>query len=439
MINLNWQTITSRNAVLLAITGVCLFTMFNLKSGNERWKSILSNDARGYYAYLPALIIYGDPTFAASSAIELTKLEFTHYRLAYGNGAVNKYLVGTAIAQLPFFLMAHTFAISTGNVSDGYTRLYGLSVAIAAIFYLIFGCFQLYHFLSNFTKAEKHLPLVIAFIVFGTNLFYYTVVESGMSHVYSFAFVALFVRYAYKALNSYDLSALYIAAIALAIIVLIRPVNILVLLFIPAFFKNPIQTFLAVFKNYKTQLFLPVLVMLLLMGVQPLMYFLSSGEWFVDSYPGEGFDFTNPHMWDFLFSFKKGLFVYAPVLAFASMGIFVIWKSSKPQAVYLVGGFLFLVYMLSSWTNWWYGGSFGSRVLVEYLVIFAFLLQLILDRIQTMKLKRSIIATICALALFTQFQSWQYRKGIIHWEKMNAERYWDVLFDVERLDQKDWK
>ena len=85
-----------------------------------------------------------------------------------------------------------------------------------------------------------------------------------------------------------------------------------------------------------------------------------------------------------------------------------------------------LVFILSSWWSWWYGGSFGSRVLVEYLPVFGLLLALLLNRYKRFFLKIILVMLIA----FCQFQTYQYRYYLIHWEDMTREKYFNVFLKL---------
>ena len=42
----------------------------NINWGGNNWKTVLESDAKGYYAYLPAVFIYNDPNFGFFDEIE---------------------------------------------------------------------------------------------------------------------------------------------------------------------------------------------------------------------------------------------------------------------------------------------------------------------------------------------------------------------------------
>ena len=77
-------------------------------------------------------------------------------------------------------------------------------------------------------KVISHEKAVTFSTVLNTEaILYYTVVEPGMSHVYSFAFTSLFFLQALRFFNSPRIPGLMGLFVLLALICLIRPVNVL--------------------------------------------------------------------------------------------------------------------------------------------------------------------------------------------------------------------
>ncbi len=412
----------------------------NLNWGGEHWKGILRTDAKGYYAYLPAVFVYQDLNFNFFESIEKNKYYdaccFFDYRIYKPDGRdINKYYCGTAVAQLPFFLIAHAASHAGSYEPDGYSKLYPISICIATLFYLLIGLLYLNSILDLYKIKEIHKCLVLTIAVFGTNLFYYTVGEPGMSHVFSFAFITMFIYYAKLFFTSSMAKLLLVMGALLGIIVLIRPVNGLIVFVLP-FLAGDIQSlkqgFFQAMRN-KRHLVAGFCLFVAVLSIQLIYYKLSTGDFLVYSYADEGFNFLEPHIFDILFSYKKGLFLYTPIFLISLMGIYYLWKSSNFE-FYSMALFLFLiVYVFSSWWIWFYGGSFSSRVFVEYIAIFMVLLAIALSRIESKNFRRCFVAATSFFVLLCQVQTYQYRYYIIHWSDMTKEKYWDSYLQIGRL------
>ncbi|WP_156026817.1 hypothetical protein [Sporocytophaga myxococcoides] len=412
----------------------------NLNWGKDHWKAIIESDAKGYYAYLPAVFIYKDLNFDFFQFIEKEKYYnenlFYDYRTNTSNGKViNKYYCGTALVQLPFFIIAHFSSYLGHYEMDGYSKLYPVLISIAAIFYLLMGLFYLDSILDLYKVSEPQKILVLLSAVFGTNLFYYTVGEPGMSHIYSFAFIAMFIFYVKLFFLSFKNKYIIIISILLGIILLIRPINGLIVFIIP-FLASNISAIKEGFNkamSEKWQLVLSFCILTTILSIQLIYYKLATGDFLVYSYAEEGFNFLKPHISEILFSYKKGLFIYTPMFLLSLTGTYYLWKSSKFE-FYSIITFLFLiVYIFSSWWMWYYGGSFSSRVFVEYIALFMILLAIALNRMQSRLLRIGYISSIVFFIFLCQLNTYQYRYNIIHWSEMTKEKYWNSYLQIGRL------
>jgi len=423
---------------ILALSAVVLLLVSsNLNWHKETWKTVLTSDARGYYAYLPAVLIYHDLNFGFFEEIENGKyhdeLIYYDYRANHKGIPINKYFVGTAIAELPFFLAAHAVAHIQEADADGYSKPYMVWMTLPAILYVWLGMVWMNGWLKRYSISATHRVIVLLSFVFGTNMFLYTVHEPGMSHIYSFAFVSAFLLAASRWFDEAKPTHLIASALALGMITLIRPVNILIVLafpFLAGSWSNFIGHFSILLRQWKTTL-LSTVLFAAVVSIQPLLYYLATGSFWIYSYGSEGFNFLNPHILDFLISYKKGFFLYAPLALIALIAGMVWWKRSRFERFALISFLAFIVYVLASWWNWWYGGSFGSRVMIEFMPFFMLLLALALKEMGSMA-KRITFVLIFASVAMCQIQSFQYRYFIIHWENTDKDAYWDVFLQLDK-------
>ncbi|HOT89793.1 MAG TPA: hypothetical protein PL028_09660, partial [Bacteroidales bacterium] len=152
----------------------------------------------------------------------------------------------------------------------------------------------------------------------------------------------------------------------------------------------------------------------------------------VYSYGDEGFNFMSPQIFNILFSYKKGLFLYTPILLLSLTGAYFLWKNARFEFYSFFGFFFLITYILSSWWCWYYGGSFSSRVYVEYIAVFMILLGTLIERVNRKWIRNMFISSIIALIVICQIQTYQYRYYLIHWSEMTKEKYWDVFMKIEK-------
>jgi hypothetical protein len=305
--------------------------------------------------------------------------------------------------------------------------LYPILISISALFYLLIGLVFLNKTLNFYQISEKQKSLVLIASVFGTNLFNYVIVEPGMSHLFSFTFVALFIYYTKVYFTTFNTKHFLMLGFILAFIILIRPINGLIIFSLPFLAGNTTilkQGFLQILKS-KIYLLLGISIFLAIISIQFIYYKIATGSFLAYSYGEEGFDFLNPHMIDMLFSYRKGLFLYTPLFLLSLAGAYYLWQSSKFQ-FFAIALFLFLlVYVFSSWWMWYYGGSFSARVFVEYIPFFMILLAIALQQLPSNLIRKIFTSLIIFFILLCQFQTYQYRYYVIHWSDMTKEMYWD--------------
>lgn len=393
-------------------------------------------DAQGYYGYLVAIFLersfdwqqvigsYGS-TYYGKGAVDFT--------VQTDLGSVNKYYVGTAIMVLPFFLVTCAVAWLLGFPVDAYSPPFHIGAMLTALFYIGLGIYFLVRFLKE--KGIGHnIAMFVGITCFlASGLVYYSAQEPLMSHAYSFSVFCIFLFTANRAMELPGIKWAAGAAAVFALIILIRPSNGLILFSVP-FIAGGFGPFITKLKR-KPQLwrlfFIAAIVVVAIVSVQAFMYWLQVGSPMVWAYHGEGFDFSDPEMFNVLLSYRKGFFVYTPWAFLGAVGLFflLIRKRSEGLAVWLFLGLS--VYVISSWWCWYYGSSFGMRALIDYLPFFAYGLAHLIQH--SAPLARIVLVALTLITVpINLVQCYQYNKFILHWHDMNCESYWRVFMKTDR-------
>ncbi len=326
------------------------------------------SDAKILYAYLPAAFLYHDLSFgfvsdpAADFPAEIP-LNWTER-----GDAVLKMSCGAAVLWTPFFLLAHAAARCLSVPANGYTWPYHYAIDLAAIVYAVAGLVLLRGVLRrHFADGVVALTLVAVFA--GTNLFYYTTFESGMTHAYSFFLFALFLRLtvAWHA-NPRWATTLALGGV-LGLVVLVRPTNGVVVLAFLLYRDATLPRWrdkLDLLARQWLPLFAALGMSFTVLPPQLAYWKYSTGSWVYYSYQDEGaFFFTRPRIIDGLISYRKGLFVYTPILSLAFAGMLLLPRRLREWS-WAVAMFTAVdLYVVFSWWCWWYGASFGMRALIE--------------------------------------------------------------------------
>jgi hypothetical protein len=410
--------------VIVLMMLILVWFSFNTRLNDRNWRYVVQSDGKGYYAYLPAVFIYQDLSFPFVEEYEERYYDpgnFSEFRAGAGDHIVNKYWSGVAVMMSPFFSVGYLFSLLGDYESDGYDYPFQASLAMGAIFWLLFGVYLLHRvFIHEWKISSRLASLSLMLMVFATNLFYYTIYEPSMSHVYSFAAISLWIDSVMRFKSSRALKHLLRMGLSLGLITLIRPTNLVMVFSLPFLLGGfqPFKDFLFTLRNFN---FLSVfgLSFMAVVSIQILIFLIQTGRPLVYSYGDEGFRFLHPEIFNLLFSFRKGLFVYTP-LTFLSLAGFFFMPRERSLYLFL---FLFLViYLLSSWWMWFYGGSYGMRAAIDYYPFFVILLALAIQKLP----KFMIPLSMCCL-LYSAVQTYQYTHWILPYDGMNKEKFMTIF------------
>lgn len=403
------------------------------------WKKdkVFVHDIQNYYSYLPALFIYDDLTFKYGNDLN-KKYPTVHVwaETAPNGEPVQKMTCGTAIMYFPFFISAHGIAsISDNYDADGYSRIYANFISLSALIYAILSMIFMRRILKRYF-SDMVVALVIASIYFGSNLYFYIVHEGPMSHIYSFFLIAVFIDTILRWFDHPTFKKAALAGLVFGLTCLIRPTNILIILF-PLLYglssvENIKERFTLFIKNW-SQLLLFALVCFIVGSIQMKYWHMQTGDWIYYSYNDESFFFSSPHIVDGLFSYRKGFFVYAPLMMLGFIGLFLVRDKSKQFYPFMLPFAALYIWVCCSWWCWWYGGSFGNRSLLEMMVVWAIPIGALYEGLTKWKRWTGfIIAPIVVFfAYLSIFQSYQYREGYIHYDSMTKAAYWKQFMEDE--------
>lgn len=351
------------------------------KSGIFNYHSEIWADKAGYYVYLPATFIYDwDASKMPDSLAMRTGEGFKE--LPADNKIFTKYPYGVALLQTPFWLAAYAI---NGADSTGFEPIFHKSVDVAAVFYLVCSIFLLLRLLRRFGSNGS---LAVGLVLLGTNLLYYSVGETGMSHVFSFFAFSLFLY----GITHPDFGVAHrptiLTALAIALIVVVRPMN--VLFAVPIFFY--FQRF-----NFAKYLLLTLYAVPLgaLLVLPQLMYYnYITGSLVSYSYQNEGFIYWNaPRVLEVLFAPNNGLFAYSPLLLVYVLMALPQWRTHGIQLAMLG----LYVYLYASWHSYMLGCGFGHRAIIDLLPLLSIGVVRVIDSYRN--LHGAFVALVAALVV----------------------------------------
>ncbi len=405
---------------------------------HHKWQkeNIIESDVKSYYAYLPAAFIYNDLTLEYTNSD--SRLYNKTWPVSLPNG--NKLIVtsyGMSVMYAPFFLMAHAYAsLSDVYEADGYTMPYELAVNFSSVVFMILGLFYLRKLLLRYFH-DWITSLVILLIGVGTNLAFFTTYKAAMPHSFSFALITIFVYYVIQWYESPSRKMTFLIGFLFGLIVLVRTTNILVLIFLILWdvktwqeFKERILFFIKRFDYV-----LIMLAMFLLVWMPQFAYWkMVADKWIFYSYGAKeaSFYWSNPQIWNILFSYKKGWFVYTPIMFFAFIGIFFLPYRFRQEFWAILIFTLANIYVQSSWWSWWFGGGFSIRVFIDSYGIMAIPLATLIKTSSEKTIpKFAFPALLLVLMWYNTFQIRQFHNNAIHWWWNTKEAYWENFLKLK--------
>lgn len=357
---------------------ILINTIFKLSDTKNLQQSIRS-DGRGYYAYLPAVFIYNDPTFQKSLDAEIRNAEWKGdplYLYTSENGSVyNKYFPGITILQAPFFGLACMISWMTNSPIDGYSNIFHFWYLIGSFLYGFLAILLFRKLMRElYPDKKKAIDWWIPTLFLTTTLVFYVFETPSFTHHYSFFLFSVASLISLKLSRTFSSKYLFVLGVLFGLIFLVRPTNILFLLFLPFLFKTS-QAFLnfwrQLFANKVKGLFSFSLGFFAMSFALLLVWKWESGSWILWSYSGEGFNFSSPKIWQNLFSWRVGLLIHTPILILSSFGLYRLFKKSRFHASIWFIYFAIVLYVISAWWCWDYESFFGNRPFTEHI---AFLL-----------------------------------------------------------------
>ena len=419
---------------------ILYLTHLYTKDFNSPYQKPIVGDAKAYYAYLPAIFIYQDSQYGFIDDYEqkyYANNQQKDFLNTTKNGKkVNKTFPGAAILYLPFFLLAHALSLLFGADADGYSIIYQYLFDFGYWVYLLLGAIYYLKVFRLLKFKDKHIYFSLFVLVVGTNILFYSMVDQSVTHIFNFAMINAFMYHLLKFKANEINKHLYYSIALLLLIGITRPTNIIVLLLIPIFIFEK-EFYVNLFKGiFKPKNLITLALITLIIGSIPfLLWHWQTGNWIVYSYGEEGFDFSNPEIGNFLFSYMKGWFSYTPIaLLIVVLGLIYLGVKNVSKTVLILIFYALSVYVFSSWWCWYYGAGMGQRVMIDHYILLGFLLLFAFQKMTPIFLKGVSVIFILLVGL-NVVQAYQIKTGIYPMGSPTKEIYWDNFLSL-RLKAK---
>ena len=390
------------------------------------------SDGLGYYMYLPAVFIYQDITqyewlpeinekykvYGGEKPFQIGKHENGNY--------VTNYLGGVAVLQLPFFAAGHLVSKMTDYPSDGFSPPYQYAIGIAPIFYLVLCLFLLRKVLLTYYD-ELTVAVTLALVFLATNAIEYIAIGAGHSHGYVLPLYALILYLSMRWHNKPSAKIAFAIGVTIGLATIMRPTELIMVL-IPILWnthsKDEKKKKWALVRANRQHLMYAALGGIAGGGLQVVYWLYVTGN-FIQTV-GSKWRFLDPY-WRVLVGFEKGWFIYTPVTVFFVVGLW--FMKGRPFRKSVLWFCIINIWIIISWNNWRYGGSYSTRALVQSYPVFALAFAGFVSWVLSYKWKYAFFALGLYLIGVNLFQVWQYQKNIIHYDDMNRAYYQAVYLD----------
>jgi hypothetical protein len=425
----------------LVLILLCLFIFFFRL--NHRESKEISWDVFGYYLPLPATFIYNDPLLNDRSWVDQLNdekhLSGTVYQISTTEKGEPMYffLFGMSLFYSIFFFIGHFSAGIGGFPQDGFSDPYQISLVFGCMLYTFIGLYYLRKIMLYFSN-ERSTAIVLVMIVLGTNYAHHMTMKNLETVNVLFMLAALVIWNTIQWHLDHKLKNLLVISIGLILMALVKPSEIL-FAFFPILFgiknRHSFRSKWEIIKIHRRQFYIAISAALFIALPQAGYWIYKTGKPIYDTYKnaGVGLDFFSPHIWNTLFSFRKGWLIYTPIMIFALIGFWQLYRTNKGVFIPVFGTFICSFFIVASWTEWWYGAGFSIRPLITYYTLLSIPMVFFVDKL--FEQKRIIQFAFIVLASFflflNQFQWWQLRHYILDPYRTTKEYYWAIFLKKE--------
>ena len=367
----------------------------------------IRSDGFGYYAYLPAVLLDHDLTMVRTAARSFdgppTNIPGVN-SITTSSGKqswLDQYGIGVAVLLAPFFALGHLGALATGAARTGFTWPYQVAASAGGLCYMLLGLVLTGRVLLEWFSRRTALVTVVA-LTFGAAVFQYGTYDTTFSHAYSFFLIALTAWLAPRVWERASPGRVAALGAVLGLVGLVRPTNLTVLAFcalVGVERLSDLRVRAAVLLRRFDLVALGAAVALIVLIPQFAYWAKITGSPLVNPYRGTGqhLDLLRPHLIGVLFSVRKGLYFWTPLLLLATIGLPVLRRIARPLWVAATIYLALSIWVVSSWSVWWYGGSFGMRALIDVMPVFALGLAALIEAARNAVVPRRMVLIATAV------------------------------------------
>ncbi len=340
---------------------------------------ILDGDAIQYYAYLRSAVFDGDLDFRNDYAVlyrpETAGNVWLTARTPTGR-APNMMAIGSAIFWSPVLLATLLMVAAARLVGaevplDGFAAPFQLAVGAAGVGYATAGAYLCHRVAARLYAPGPALWGALAAWL-ATPAIYYSFISPAYGHAVSLFTVALFT-WTWLATRHQGWSRRRAALLGLlgGLAALVRWQDAVV-------FALPLVELVRRKTNGTLSWRRLVLALLVMAAVAALAFAPQLlawqniyGRWVLVPQGAAFMRWSEPALWQVLFSTRRGLFLWTPAVLPAAIGVLLVGRRDRDLGWGVVAVFALSIYLNACVSDWWAGEAFGARRFVGDTVFFA--------------------------------------------------------------------
>ncbi len=423
----------------IAALALLLCIAFYAQYGKTKY--ILYGDSLGYYMYLPSAFIYHNldslEKLPEDRGIPHTVLDYAHSKPENDTRSplghfINQYTCGVALFELPFFAAAHGLAHLCDKNPNGYSEIYQASIRWSSLFYSILGILFLWGWLRRHIDSADS-TLSIALLLLGSNLFWFALVQLGMSHPISFLLYVLLLRTSPAIYLRSHFRDFAVVAALLGLLILVRATDgiaVLLPMFYGVYTRTDVKQRIGFWWRHLSKILPSILLLLLVLSPQLWYWKKYAGSFLYYSYGTQKFFWSNPQILKGLFGFENGWIPYSTVMLPAVVALFYFYRHLR---LFVVASILILVLHIYVSYSWWcynYINGYGSRPMINIYPLLALPLGLMLQRWRLIKPRLRWIPYVLIFLLLSHNLSMMYQQARLELvsDFSNKAYYFSTLF-----------
>jgi hypothetical protein len=329
-------------------------------------------------------------------------------------GYVRNYMpVGPALVWAPAFLLVSgavwlADALGATYPADGFGRLYQATAAFSGIVAATLGTW--FAFLTASSLLDRRASIWATVIVWlSSSAIYYSLISPAYSHVTSMLAVSAFWYAFVQSMERQTIARYGAMGLLVGIAALMRWQDA-VLLILPV---------LDALRHWRHQTAGAVAARLAACGLGTIIGFAPQMAFWAVVYgqplaipQGPGFmKWTEPAVWLVLFSNRRGLLTWTPVIVLCLAGLVPLIRRNRFIGVSALIFFAVSWYVNAAVADWWAGEAFGSRRFLSCYPVFVLGAAALLDRLRTATAVNAGIAAafiVHTWLLLVQYQAFMH-------------------------------